>query len=301
MKNIYIKKIIAAALTSVTLFGVLPMAANAETATKTGWVYVHESGKWYYYDNNGVMQKNTTVEGYVLGADGAWIKNKDNSASKVNNSNDTKGTWSLDKRKWYFKDTNGVLLKNTTIIADGKKYKLDETGAVNQGGALSVDVGELDALEKATANVAATNGQWKLDENADKTYFVDDNGNRMTGWIAYNHKWYHLDKNGYKDINTTIDGHKLDESGTFDGNPVDLTTTTNAHKNTDAYKATNKLWKNEGGNWYLYNIMNEKLTGWQCDRGDWYYFDENGVMQKNTTIKVGGKECKLGEDGAWCN
>ena len=47
--------------------------------------------------------------------------------------------------------------------------------------------------------------------------------------------------------------------------------------------------------------MNEKLTGWHEYRGDWYYFDKNGIMQKNTTIKVGDKECKLGEDGAWCN
>ena len=76
MKNIFIKKTIAAALTSVTLFGVLPMAASAATtATKTGWV--QESGKWYFYDKDGVMLKNTTTkDGYKLGADGAWIDMK---------------------------------------------------------------------------------------------------------------------------------------------------------------------------------------------------------------------------------
>lgn len=298
MKNIFIKKTIAAVLTSITLFGVLPIAASAET--KTGWIYEHQSGKWYYYDDNGVMLKNTTTkDGYKLGADGAWVNDKNNA---VSNANDTKGLWVLDKEKWYFKDENGVLLKNTTIISNGKQYKLDETGAVNQGGALSTEAGVLRDLEGATANVAATNGKWKFDEKDNRAYFVDDNGNRMTGWIAYSHRWYHLDKDGYKEINTTVDGYKLEETGAYiDGNPVDLTTTTNAHKNTDAYKATNNLWKKEGENWYLYSIMNEKLTGWHEDRGDWYYFDQNGVMQKNTTIKVGDKECKLGEDGAWCN
>lgn len=42
----------------------------------TGWVMYQ--GKWYYMNNEGVMQKNKTIiEGskkYVLGADGAWIK-----------------------------------------------------------------------------------------------------------------------------------------------------------------------------------------------------------------------------------
>lgn len=298
MKNIYIKRIIAAALTSATLFGVLPMAASAET--KKGWQ--QEGIKWYFYNDNGVKVKNTIVQGYKIGEDGAWVEDKNNAASNVDNSNDTKGLWLFDKDKWYFKDENGVLLKNTTINSDGKKYKLDETGAVNQGGALSTEVGKLSALEGATANVAATNCEWKLDEKADKTYVVDDNGNRMTGWITYNHKWFHLDKNGYVERNTTIDDYKVDEAGAYDGGKViDLTTDTNKHKNTDAYKKTNKLWKNEGGNWYLYNLMNEKLTGWQRDRGDWYYFDKDGIMQKNTTIKVGDKECKLGEDGAWCN
>ena len=149
--------------------------------------------KWYFYDNNGVMLKNTTTkDGYKLGSDGAWIESSKNTTSNVSNANDTKGLWLLDKDKWYFKDENGVLLKNTTITSEGKKFKLDETGAVNQGGVLSTEIGQLCDLKGATANVAATNGEWKLDEKADKTYFADDKGSRMTGWIAYGHNWYHL-------------------------------------------------------------------------------------------------------------
>ncbi|WP_226086154.1 hypothetical protein [Mesobacillus sp. S13] len=39
---------------------------------KTGWVKV--GTKWYYMYNSGVMAANTTIGGYRLGSDGAWIQ-----------------------------------------------------------------------------------------------------------------------------------------------------------------------------------------------------------------------------------
>lgn len=41
-------------------------------AMKTGWVAT--GGKWYYLYSNGSMAANTTVGGYKVGKDGAWIK-----------------------------------------------------------------------------------------------------------------------------------------------------------------------------------------------------------------------------------
>ena len=41
-------------------------------AMQTGWIQT--GGKWYYCNASGAMLHNTTVGGYVLGADGAWIK-----------------------------------------------------------------------------------------------------------------------------------------------------------------------------------------------------------------------------------
>lgn len=38
----------------------------------TGWKQI--SGKWYYFKNSGEMAVNTTINGYKLGKDGAWIK-----------------------------------------------------------------------------------------------------------------------------------------------------------------------------------------------------------------------------------
>ncbi|MEW8985696.1 MAG: hypothetical protein AB2401_01550, partial [Bacillus sp. (in: firmicutes)] len=39
---------------------------------KTGWLYT--GGKWYYLYSSGAMAYNTTIGGYKLGSDGAWIR-----------------------------------------------------------------------------------------------------------------------------------------------------------------------------------------------------------------------------------
>ncbi|QCJ44151.1 lactocepin precursor [Bacillus sp. S3] len=41
-------------------------------AMATGWKYVN--GKWYFLYSSGAMAANTTIDGYKLGKDGAWIK-----------------------------------------------------------------------------------------------------------------------------------------------------------------------------------------------------------------------------------
>lgn len=52
---------------------------------ETEWVYLDETGamitgwreidgKWYYFYGNGLMARDTTIDGYKLGSNGAWIK-----------------------------------------------------------------------------------------------------------------------------------------------------------------------------------------------------------------------------------
>jgi hypothetical protein len=44
---------------------------NSSGAMKTGWV--NDNGTWYYLNASGAMLADTTVDGYTLGSDGAWI------------------------------------------------------------------------------------------------------------------------------------------------------------------------------------------------------------------------------------
>ncbi len=45
---------------------------NASGAMQTGWI--NDNGTWYYCNASGAMLANTVVDGYVLGANGAWVK-----------------------------------------------------------------------------------------------------------------------------------------------------------------------------------------------------------------------------------
>lgn len=45
---------------------------NDNGAMKTGWL--NDGGTWYYLYSNGSMAYNTTIDGYTVGSDGAWVK-----------------------------------------------------------------------------------------------------------------------------------------------------------------------------------------------------------------------------------
>jgi len=45
---------------------------NAAGVMQTGWI--NDNGTWYYCNTSGAMLYNTTVDGYILGASGAWVK-----------------------------------------------------------------------------------------------------------------------------------------------------------------------------------------------------------------------------------
>lgn len=38
----------------------------------TGWV--QDGNTWYYCNADGSMESNTTIDGYTLGSNGAWIR-----------------------------------------------------------------------------------------------------------------------------------------------------------------------------------------------------------------------------------
>ncbi|WHY85715.1 bifunctional 2',3'-cyclic-nucleotide 2'-phosphodiesterase/3'-nucleotidase [Neobacillus novalis] len=68
----YLGKNGAMASTSWVLSGSNWYFMDNHGAMKTGWVLT--GGKWYYLYTNGKMAANTVVQGYKLGANGAWIK-----------------------------------------------------------------------------------------------------------------------------------------------------------------------------------------------------------------------------------
>ncbi|OCA98307.1 immunoglobulin-like domain-containing protein [Clostridium beijerinckii] len=117
-----------------------------------GWKEIN--GKWYYFKQDGYMVHDTTIDGYTIGSDGAWIQaapnnvttNKDKSfdINEFKNTLRTAGYpieerdtlykensvsrgWKLVNGKYYYFSFEGVLAKNETV--DG--YYLGADGALD--------------------------------------------------------------------------------------------------------------------------------------------------------------------------
>lgn len=94
MTRLKLTKLLSSSLIVFSLFALAPIAASAEwRQNQNGWWYTEGNswaigwrlinGKWYYFYTNGYMAHDTTIDGYKLGSDGAWIS--DNGAN--NNAN----------------------------------------------------------------------------------------------------------------------------------------------------------------------------------------------------------------------
>lgn len=44
---------------------------NSEGTMQTGWI--NDNGTWYFCNTSGAMLSDTTIDGYQLGSNGAWI------------------------------------------------------------------------------------------------------------------------------------------------------------------------------------------------------------------------------------
>lgn len=87
--------------------------------------WVESSGKWYYVGPSGSMLTNTTVDGYKLGADGAWIN--DSSSSK-------KAGWNQDGTGWWYLNEDG------SYATYWKSFKTNEMEYDYNGEYVSVDI-----------------------------------------------------------------------------------------------------------------------------------------------------------------
>lgn len=82
---------------------------------KTGWIQYGD--KWYYLYNSGAMAKNTTIDGYTVDSNGAWIQNIQNSSNQSNSAqNDESSLSNVNSNGTTISDVTGIKLDDITKI-----------------------------------------------------------------------------------------------------------------------------------------------------------------------------------------
>ena len=220
MKKLKLTKVIASSLVVSSVLALNPIGASASwkqnnigwwyiegSSWATGWRYIN--GEWYYFDNNGYMKtgwiqyvnkwyylydsgsmaKNTTINGYVLDSDGAWIQTTQNNSSSLEKD---------EKLAEYYVETGG--------------YKI-----TNNLGAISKITLEKSMFDDGQATNEQYKKIWSVVEESDKG---DCFGKQITtyGFTVKNHpleKTYKVDTNVYIMISDggVIGGYSIPNNG----------------------------------------------------------------------------------------
>lgn len=147
MKRKFANKIVALAITVLTISTIIPIETKANAATVDGWNnegsdwYYYENGSkksgwfnfngnWYVADDDGTMKKGwycTNGEWYFLGDDGSMKNGWINYGGKwyyLQNNGSMKTGWIEYNGKWYYLLDSGVMALNTTVNG----YRFDANG-----------------------------------------------------------------------------------------------------------------------------------------------------------------------------
>ena len=95
----------------------------------TGWKLIN--GKYYYFSSEGGMERNTTVDGYYLGEDGAWVTTKGKSKLQDITMKIEKGSYSLGTEKIKYYITNNTNLDSDYGISHVGKFENNKWNALD--------------------------------------------------------------------------------------------------------------------------------------------------------------------------
>lgn len=227
-------------------------------------------GKYYNFNDDGVLQKSAWKELGYSDASGAFI--------------DEDGLKEIDNKIYYFKGsyatTNELRLEDQGVILHFSDKGVLERATDLNGKALNrityVTFNEKQLVFEKDGSIRK-NGVSKIflpglfDEKDQPVlvYYSFEEGPAYTGWKEIDGKKYHFV--GGKHY--TFDGHEPIEGKRYYFNQD------GEAKLTGFDKVNNKI--------YYYNDKSEMQTGWQEIDGKWYYFDESGAA-KIGWFQVGG-------------
>jgi len=310
------------------------------------WYYFHSSGymaekwqqidnKWYYFDTSGIMATGSKIiNGKTYHFDEQLGYLTDLITDPTDNSD---GKWRWDSGKWYYYDSNGVMITGWKQI-NGKWYYFGLSGP-DQGmvtGWLTFTNYTPDCRDDYYrytyyfgSDGAMVTG-WKQIEG--EWFFFDQSGVMGTGWYNLESNWYYfspgdlniregtmvkawnkIDDKWYffDDSGVMVKGSRIINGVTYHfddqlGYLTDPQSPTDPAKEQITYQWKNidgkwyyyyrnstsegvvTGWHIAGDNWYYFEQSGSMKTGWHLSGYNWYYFDQSGVM-KTGWVQSGGK------------
>ncbi len=236
----------------------------------TGWQQT--GGKWYFFDDSGKMLSGAwTEDGFYLTAEGPMAA----------------GCWqTLDGKRYYF-DAKGKTLSGWQMV-EGEKYFFNEDGSIAVN--TMTEAGWLDENGILTTGlVTASNGG---------TYYLDADGNRLTGWQTVDGTQYYFDADGALVRNDwASDGRYVGGDGAMVTGWKELPAGSGIWYYFDANGSRHTGWLDDNGARYFFGADGVMLTGEASIDGEAFFFDENGRLTVKTDEGEDDGEPDIAPDG----
>ena len=265
------KRIIATIVTAGLMVSIIPSTAMAATvgwngSDKDGWRYYTTSssyvknswkqisGKWYYFNSDGIMESNSYRDGCWLSSSGAW------------DTRYSKGTWKQDYKGWWFTD-NGWYPKDQWLWINGNRYYFNSNGYMESNGYRD----GCWLTSSGAWDTRYSKGTWKQDS---KGWWYTDNGwYPKDQWLWIDGSRYYFNSSGYRETDSYRDGCWLTSSGAWDT------------------RFGNGTWKQDSRGWWFDDNGWYPKNQWLRIDGTNYWFDSNGYWntsgqkKPNVTVK----------------
>ena len=282
---------------------------NAAGTYVTGMQII--DGQKYFFNNGGVLQKGKWVtfggKKYYASKNGsirtnAWI----NKTYYVNGDGErVKGLTQIGDKYYYFNLKNGKL-KTGKIQAAGIVYYANDRGVVYLSQFFKLGNKKYYAKEDGTLAAGLTqigenyyffhrkNNQMlkKVKKNVNgKVYYFQKGGKAARDkWVKIKGKWYYFQGDGTMAVNQTIGEYYVGADGTR----LKKVQKNSANSIGGKYylidkdgKAYRNTWVVIGEDTYYAGADGAALIGLQTIDGYQYYFNEKGIMEKDTLVVVG--------------
>ena len=240
---------------------------------KTGWYYkdIDDYGSgWFYFKNSGEMVKNEWLtisnKEYYFSYDGQMTTDSVEGLYYLdeNGIKDTTPGW---KNKRYYVNYDGRADNSGWTEIDGKTYFFDPRSHFLEFNRIV----EGYFVDKTGAR--DTTSGWKYSSH--NWYYINNNGNPVTGWQEIDGKTYYFSENNYCMITFNMDGYYLRDDGALDMTP--------------GWKYSNDL-----GRWFYVEQNGMLADGWKNIGGaDYYFYPEMAANQ------VVDKKYYINQDGIW--